>query len=110
MYRFDSEFNVFLHLENNPIDDFNCNDGSMMKDVSLSISWSNIKKMSVNCNGDQFRVVKTGNSTGISPAADGKYEIYCDEESFPKLKYLWIHLSKWDRKCARNVELFWFIT
>lgn len=70
MYRFDSGFNVLLHLENNPIDNFNCGGNSMMKNVSLSISWSNVRTFSVNSDEDQFCVIKTRKSSGIFDAAD----------------------------------------
>lgn len=106
MYRFNSEFIVDLHLENNPITEFSCNMTPMMTGVSLFISWSNIEVLNIDCKGDRFRVVNSGKPSGIFRGPDGIYEMNCDDQSFINMKVMWIFYSNLVENISEMLSCF----
>lgn len=78
-----------MHLEGNPIATYDCFHISMMKSVSLYLSWSDVVTFDGgwHCSSKHIQVIPNATTEGIFPAAvNGKFELHCNDRSFAKLR------------------------
>lgn len=78
-----------MHLEENPITMYDCFHVSMMKSVSMHLSWSSFVTFDGgwHCSGKRIQVVPNAAADGIFPANyNGKYELHCKDRSFASIR------------------------
>lgn len=78
-----------MHLQENPITTYDCFHISLMKSVSLHLSWSNVVTFDGgwHCSGKRIRVVSNAVDEGIySAESNGKHELHCNDRSFTSLR------------------------
>lgn len=75
-----------INLEWNPISSFHCSRIATQHSVSVRLTWKYLTSFDsrFDC-PKQFQVHRNGANEGVFPAADGMYEIHCNDESFQQL-------------------------
>lgn len=79
-----------MHLEENPISTYDCFHISMMKSVSVQLSWENLVTFdgAWHCNGKRLRIIRnTAASEGIfSTESNGNFELHCNDRGFKHMR------------------------
>lgn len=78
-----------IHLEGNPIRDFNCSFLSSKSPASVFLSWKNVVSFSgdPNCNEKRIYVISSSKHDGILTTSNGHHKLLCNGESFTSLNY-----------------------
>lgn len=74
-----------LHLENNPIDTFNCENLLKTKTVAVYITWDAIEFFNTDCEAAKLRIISDSKLEGFFPAPNGHYEIHCRDQNFQQI-------------------------
>lgn len=86
-----------LHLENNPIRNFDCSTLSLVKKgASVYIPWKNIAEFQLEWCEDNKIHVSTGQTEGFFHSTDGKIELNCNELSFENIIIFQIDGNQFD--------------
>lgn len=78
-----------MHLQENPISTYDCFHISIMKSVSMRLTWSNVVTFDGgwHCSGKRMLVLPNAAAEGIfSAELNGKYELHCNDRSFMNLR------------------------